>query len=126
MAAVTPLHSDTPRFSLWAVAQPVIAGVLLYQGLTGGGALPILVGLGLGFYYLYTRHTRYDLFEDVLVIRYRIRTMVVPLTDVEGAELGGMPMSGQALLIRRRGGGLLVMTPKDPEGFLSRLNFRSR
>ena len=121
MAAVTPLYSDTPRFSPLTVAQPVIAGVLLYPGVTGGGALPILFGLGLGLFYLYKKPTRYDLFQDALVIRYRIRTMVVPLSDVQGAQLRGMPMSGQALLIQRRTGGLLVITPKDPEGFLSRL-----
>ena len=121
VAAVTPLYSDTPRFSLFTVAQPVIAGVLLYQGVTGGGALPILFGLGLGLFYLYKRPTRYDLFQDALVIRYRIRTMVVPLSDVQGARLGKMPLSGQALLIQRRSGGPLVITPKDPDGFLSRL-----
>ena len=118
---MTPLYSDAPRFSFWAMAMPVAAGVLLYQGLTGGGALPILFGLGLGLFYLYKRPTRYDLFQDALVIRYRIRTMVVPLADVQGAQLGGMPLSGQAVLIQRRTGRLLVITPKDPEGFLSRL-----
>ena len=98
-----------------------VAGVFFFQGLSGDGLLPIVFGLGLVFYSLYTRHTRYDLFQDVLVIRYRVRTMVVPLSGVQGGRLGKVPLSGQALLIQRQGGGLLVITPKDPEGFLSRL-----
>ena len=122
MAVVTPIYSDTPRFSFWVLTPLMLACVLLYRGLSGEGALSILFGLSLGFYYFYTRHTRYDLFQDALVIRYRIlRTMVVPLSDVQGARLGKMPLAGQALLIQRRSGGPLVITPKDPEGFLSRL-----
>ena len=119
---MTPVHSDTPRFSIWDPTLLFVAGMMLFQGLTGGGVLPILSGLGVGFYLWYTKHTRYDLFQDALVTRYRApRTRVVPLNDVLSARFARMPLGGQALLIHRRRGGVLVITPKDPEGFLSHL-----
>ncbi len=122
MAAVTPLHSDTPRFSLWDLTLLFVAGLMLLLGLTGGGPLPVLAGLSVGFYLWYTKHTRYDLFQDVLVTRYRApRTRVVPLRDVLSARFARTPLGGQALSIHRRRGGVLVITPKDPEGFLSHL-----
>ena len=126
---MTPVHSDTPRFSIWDPTLVVVAGMMLFLGLTGGGPLPVVAGLGVGFYLWYTKHTRYDLFQDVLVIRYQApRTRVIPLSDVPSARFARMLLGGQALLIQRRRGGALAITPKDPEGFLSHLEagFRTR
>ena len=119
---MAPVHIDTPRFSIWDPTLLVVAGVMFFLGVTGGGTLPILIGLGVVFYHWYTKHTRYDLFQDVLVIRYRApRTRVIPLIDVPSARFARTPLGGQALLIQRRRGGALAITPKDPEGFLSHL-----
>ena len=119
---MAPVHIDTPRFSIWDPTLLVVAGVMFFLGVTGGGPLPILIGLGVGFYHWYTKHTRYDLFQDVLVIRYRApRTKVISLSDVLSARLARMALDGQALLIQRQRGGVLVIKPKDPEGFLSHL-----
>ena len=119
---MTPVHSDTPRFSIWDPTLLIVAGVMLLLGLTGGGVIPVLSGLGMGFYLWYTKHTRYDLFQDVLVTRYRApRTRVVPLSDVLSARFARTLLGGPALSIQRRRGGVLVITPKDPEAFLSHL-----
>ena len=85
--------------------------------------LLIAMGLGGALWLVFTRHSRYDLFQDALVIRYLApRTKVVLLSDIQGAELERLPFAGLVLLIRQRDGGRLVITPTDVDSFRSRLN----
>ena len=101
---------------------PVVAGWLLIQGLAGGGPFPILAGLAGVAYSLYTRHTRYDLYHDAVVIRYLApRTVVIRLSDVQSADVVRLPLAGPALLIQRTNGRRLLIRPSDEQGFLSRL-----
>ena len=99
-----------------------VAGLILIQGIIAGGDFRVVAGLGVGLFMLFTSHSRYDLYTDVLVIRYRVpRTIVIPLTEVEDVRQARMPLGGPALLIHRRGGKVLAIMPKDPEGFLSQI-----
>ena len=119
---MTPPYSDKSRFSFLDLALPVITGWLLIQGLTGGGYLPVLFGLGGAAYLLFTRHRRYDLFEDALVVRYLVpRTLVVYLSDVQEVRPMKQPMTGPVLLIQRKAGTRLMIKPADYDAFLARL-----
>ena len=120
---MTPDYSDKTRFSLMDLIMPIFVGWLLVQGLTGGGVLSILFGLGGGAFLLFTRHRRYDLFEDALVIRYLApRTLVVYLSDMQDVRLMRQPMVGPVLSIERKAGARLIIKPADFEGFFSRLS----
>ena len=119
---MTPVHTDKRRRSIWDMLLLVVAAFMIFEGLRTGDALPVLTGLGVGGFLFLTRHTRYELFQDALVIRFMApRRIVIPLADVQDVRLVKMPLGGPALLVQRaRGGGIAIM-PADPEGFLARL-----
>ena len=101
---------------------PIFAGWLLIQGLAGAGPLPIVLALIGGGFLAFTRHRRYDLFEDALVIRhFGPRTRVVYLSEIEDVQIRTQAMVGTALIIDRNAGGRLIIKPSDSEAFLSRL-----
>ena len=119
---MTPVHTEKRRRSIWDALLFVVAGFMVVQGLLSGQAAPVLTGLGVGVFLFLTRHTRYELFQDALVIRFMApRRIVIPLADVVDVRMVKLPLGGPALLVQRaRGGGLAIM-PSDPEGFLARL-----
>jgi hypothetical protein len=119
---MTPDYSDKTRFSKMDLLLPIFAGWLLIQGVFGGEPLPILFALAGAAYLLYTRHKRYELFEDALVIRYFApRTLVVYLADIQNVELLTQPMVGPVLVIQRKAGARLVIKPTNFDEFFSRL-----
>ena len=119
---MTPIYSVKTRFSIWDASLLVVAIVMVLQGLTGGGILPIFTGVAVIAFLLFTRHGAYDVYLDTLVIRYRgPRTMVVPLKDVQSARIVSQPLGGPAILVRRARGGVLIITPKEPEVLLAHL-----
>ena len=119
---MTPVHTEKRRRSIWDMLLLAVAVFMIWQGFVTGDALPVLTGLGVGAFLFLTRHTRYELFQDALVIRFMApRRIVIPLADVQDVRLVRLPLGGPALLVQRaRGGGLAIM-PADPEGFLARL-----
>ena len=119
---MTPVHVDKRRRSIWDTLLFVVAGFMIVQGLISGQLPPVLTGLGVVVFLFLTRHTRYELFQDALVIRFMApRRIVIPLADVVDVRMVKLPLGGPALLVQRaRGGGLAIM-PSDPEGFLARL-----
>ena len=119
---MTPVHTEKRRRSIWDMLLLAVAVFMIWQGFVTGDALPVLTGLGVGAFLFLTRHTRYELFQDALVIRFMApRRIVVPLAEVQDIRLVRLPLGGPALLVQRtRGGGLAIM-PADPEGFLARL-----
>ena len=119
---MTPVYSDKTRFSMMDLLPPILSVWLLITGLTGGGALPIVMGLGVVAYLLFTRHKSYELFEDALVVRFFApKTLVVYLSNVQEVRLMRQPLVGPVLLIERNVGGKLIIKPSDYEEFLSRL-----
>lgn len=122
MTPIQPLHVEKRRRSIWDTLLLFVAGFMVIQGLVGGEVLPVLSGLGVGLFLFFTRHSRYELFEDVLVVRFMApRTIVIRLADVQDVRLVKMPLGGPALLISRAGRGGLAIMPVDPEGLLARL-----
>ena len=122
MARMTPVHTEKRRRSIWDMLLLVVAVFMVFQGFANADPFPVLTGLGVGVFLALTRHTRYELYQDALVIRFFApRKIVVPLAEVQDVRLVKLPLGGPALLVSRsRGGGLAIM-PADPEGFLALL-----
>jgi hypothetical protein len=120
---MTPTYSDGYRFALNDLPGPIFGAWILLQGLTGGGPLPILLGLAAVGFTLFKRHRRYDLYEDALVVSYFVpRVLAVYLRDIEGVQVMRQPIVGLVLLIQRKTGPKLIIRPKDPQEMESRLN----
>jgi hypothetical protein len=122
-APVNVLHSDKYRSSLWDFALPIVAGFAIVQGLSGGGDLPLIIGVLAAFWSLYTRHSRYDLLAQALIIRYSFpRTTMVLLTDVHNVTVASQSYGAAALVLQRTGARSIVIKPADRATFLSHLN----
>ena len=120
---MSPVYIEKRRRSMWDILILVVAGFMVIQGLLPPFDLvPVLFGVGVGVFVAYTRHTRYELYQDALVIRFMApRTIVVRLAEVQEVRLVRLPLGGPALLVQRAGAGALAIMPADPAGFLARL-----
>ena len=119
---MNPVHTEQRRRSLWDTLLLVVAGLMIVQGFVRGDPVPVLFGLSVGAFLAFTRHTRYELYQDVLVIRFMApRRIVVRLAEVQEVRIVKLPLGGPALLVQRASGGALAIMPADPEGFLARL-----
>ena len=118
-----PTHTEQRRRSIWDTLLLVVAGLMIIQGFVPPfDPMPVLFGAGVGGFLAFTRHTRYELYQDALVIRFMApRRIVVPLTEMQDVRMVKMPLGGSALLVQRASGGTLAIMPVDPEGFLARL-----
>ena len=118
-----PVHTERRRRSIWDTLLLVVAGLMVFQGLVPPFDLvPVLFGGSVGAFLAFTRHTRYELYQDALVIRFMApRRIVVPLAEVQDVRIVRLPLGGPALLVQRASGGALAIMPVDPEGFLARL-----
>lgn len=101
---------------------PVLATAMVVLGAINLDQWSVVMGIGLLAYVWFTRHTRYEIFQDRLVIYYgtpRIRS--VPLSGIAEVRLIRAPMGGQDLLVARKGGGVMVIRPRDAEVFAAAL-----
>ena len=120
-----PTHTEKRRRSVWDTLLLVVAGLMIIQGFATSDPMPVLFGGGVGAFLALTRHTRYELYQDALVIRFMApRKIVIPLAELQDVRLVKMPLGGTALLVQRASGGALAIMPADPEGFLARLQAR--
>ena len=95
---------------------------MVVQGFTGGGDIPILAGIGLAVFLAFTKHVRYDLYEDVLVIRYWApRKIIIPISEIVDVGSVRLPFGGPSVLVHRTRGRVLAIMPKDTETFLTLL-----
>jgi hypothetical protein len=119
-----PSYSNRYRFALSDLSGPVFSAWLLIQGITSGSLLPIVLGLAAVAFTLYKHHSRYDLFEDALVIRYLVPrpALVVYLRDIESVQAARQPIVGLVVVIERKHGAKLVIRPGDSQEMVSRLN----
>ena len=119
---MTPLHTDNRRFSLFDPVLLIMAGFMVFQGFTGGGDIPILAGIGVAVFLAFTKHVRYDLYEDVLVIRYWApRKIIIPMSEIVDVGSVRLPFGGPSVLVHRTRGRVLAIMPKDTETFLTLL-----
>ena len=101
---------------------PAIALALVVLGLFQGDPVSAVMGAGLLAYVWFTRHMKYEIWLDQLVIYYgNPRRRSVPLADIDGVRPVRSSMGGQGLIITRKGGGALVLKPRDPAAFTAAL-----
>ncbi len=122
---MNPVHTEKRRRSVWDMMLLAVAGLMVIQGFASSDPMPVLFGAGVFAFLALTRHTRYELYEDALVIRFMApRRIVIPLAELQDVRIVKMPLGGPALLVQRATGGALAIMPADPEGFRARLQAR--
>ena len=122
---MTPLYTDTRRFSVFDPVLLIMAGFMVVQGFMGAGDIPILAGFGLAVFLAFTKHVRYDLYEDALIIRYWApRKIIIPISDIVDVGAMRLPFGGPSVLVHRARGRVLAIMPKDQEGFLAQIKAR--
>ena len=100
----------------------IIAGFMVVQGFMGAGDIPILAGFGVAVFLAFTKHVRYDLYEDALVIRYWApRKIIIPISEIVDVGSVRLPFGGPSVLVHRTRGRVLAIMPKDTETFMERL-----
>ena len=118
MASPQPIHSDRYRGSSLQMLSPAIAVVLMVMGVLSGDPFTIVLGTGLALFVWLTRHARYEIFHDRLVIRFSgPRQKTVLLTEIETIQVVAIPLGGQGLYVRKKGGWGMVIRPSDLESF---------
>ena len=81
--------------------------------------MPVVIAVAMGVFIWFTRHTRYDLYSNALVIRYGTpRQRAVPISEIEQVVT---VLGGKGLFVKRKGSGGLLIRPQDIETFKSRL-----
>ncbi len=123
MESVPPLYTARPHRSPLHFLSPIIAGALVVSGALQLDPITVMMGAALSLYIWLTRHSRYDVFSDRLVVSYTgPRRRTIPLADIEDVRAVGFPLGGQGVFVRRKSGGGMVITPVDPEQFVQALD----
>jgi len=122
MQSQGPLHTDRPRFSGIDWLNPALALGLLMVGLISAETFPLVSGAALGTFVWFTRHFRYDIYPDALVVSYgKPRQKVVPLDQVSEVRTVQFGFRGDSLFVRNTSGHGMIIRPSDPEQFAQRL-----
>lgn len=101
---------------------PGLAAAMVVLGIINPDVVTVAMGAGLLAYVWFTRHAKYEVYQDRLIIYYgapRIRS--VSLADIAEVRLVKAPLGGQDLLVVRKGRGVMVIRPRDAEGFAAAL-----
>ena len=125
MKAPQPIHTDKYRGSGLQLISPAVAGILVLLGLIGFDPISLMLGVGLAIYTGYTRHARYEIYSNGLLVRFMLpRRQAVPFTEIEEVGMVKLSMVGEVLAVRKKGKGmgLMLLRPSDPDLFLSKLN----
>ena len=112
-----PVHSDSRPLAIVDIITIALGGFMLFNGLNGN-ALSLLFGVvAVGYVLLFT-HARYHLFEDTLVIRYRlVRTKLVPVSEISIVETVNVALVGTSVFLVLTSGSRLFIKPRDPIAF---------
>ncbi|MSQ22782.1 MAG: hypothetical protein EXR53_05700 [Dehalococcoidia bacterium] len=122
MTSPQPLHTDKSRNSMIQLLSPALAAVMVVLGIINPDVVTVTMGVGLLAYVWFTRHARYEIFQDRLIIYYgtpRIKNVL--LADIAEVRLIKAPIGGQDLVVTRKGRGVLVIRPRDAEAFAAAL-----
>ena len=117
-----PVYTASFRRSMLHIFTPVIAGMLTLFGLLSLEPFNVALGIGLGLFILFTRHIRYEIFHDRLVIRYMApRRKIVELSEIQSVQSMKRAFGGQGVFIQKKAGLGLMINPVDPEKFVAEL-----
>lgn len=122
MASYAPIFSDRYGGSILQLISLGLGFVILVTGAVQGNPLSVVLGLGLVVFIWFTRHFKYEIFSDRLVIHYGApRKQVVLVDEISDVRRARVPMGGHALVLVRKGGRGMVIKPRDQEGFIEAL-----
>ena len=122
---MTPAYSDSRALTARDRFTGFIGAGLLIMGAVVQSEVQLVVGAALVLYLIFTRHRRYDLYADALVIRYiGLRWMRVPLTDVQSLDVVELPVAGKRLLLRLNNQKRVLLAPQQIERFIEELRVR--
>ena len=117
-----PIYADRHRITFGDLLIGGLVAWVFLQGLFSGQPVQLLLGFGFLTFLAFTRHRRYELTSTELVIKFLgPRQSVILLSQITGADLVKMPMSGTALMVVREGGRRVVLTPTDVDRLLQEL-----
>ena len=117
-----PLHTDRPRMSGIDWLNPALALGLVVVGIIGLDTFPLVAGVALAIFVWFTRHFRYDIFPDALVVSYgKPRQKVVPLDQIAEVRSVRFGFRGDSLFVRNASGRGMIIRPSDPEQFAQQL-----
>ncbi len=121
----TPTYTDTRAFTMRDRITAFVGGGFLIAGAATRTEAQIAIGAVLLLYLFFTRHRQYDLYADMLVIRFLgPRQSRVPLTEVQTVDLVEMPMAGEMVRVERKHGRRIYLMPWNAPGFVRELQAR--
>ena len=117
-----PIFVDRHRISLGDLLIGGLVAWVFILGIMSGDTLQLALGLGFVVFLAFTRHKRYEITSTTLVIKFLgPREMMVPLEDIQAAELVKIPMSGIAVMVVRKNGRRVAISPTNADRFLQEL-----
>ncbi|MDA1036482.1 MAG: hypothetical protein O3B65_06320, partial [Chloroflexi bacterium] len=95
-----PIYIDRHRITFGDLLIGALVAWVFVLGVLSGDPVQLVLGVAFVTFLAFTRHKRYELNSTHLVIKFLgPRQSVIPLTEVTGADLVKMPMSGTALMV---------------------------
>ena len=122
---MTPAYTDTRAFTMRDRITAFVGGAFLIVGAATRVEAQIAIGAALLLYLFFTRHRQYDLYADMLVIRFLgPRLSRVPLTEIETADMVELPMAGEMVRVGRKHGRRIYLMPRNAPEFVKQLRAR--
>ncbi|MBJ27207.1 MAG: hypothetical protein CL776_00095 [Chloroflexi bacterium] len=117
----SPLHSDIRPLAIVDIITIALGGFMLFSGLSGN-SLSLLFGIVAIGYVLFFTHARYLLFNDTLVIKYRmVRTRLVPVSEINIVETVNVALVGTSVFLVLNSGSRIFIKPRDPVAFAEQI-----
>ncbi len=125
LGRMTPAYSDSRALTARDRLTGFFGVALLIMGAVVQSEVQLVVGGALVLYLIFTRHRRYDLYADALVIRYiGLRWSRIPLTNVQSLDVVELPVAGKRLLLRLNNQRRVLLAPRGIERFIEELRVR--
>ncbi len=122
---MTPAYTDTRAFTMRDRITAFVGGGFLIAGAVTRVEAQIVIGAALLLYLFFTRHRQYDLYADMLVIRFLgPRQSKVPLAEVQTVDLVELPMAGELVRVGRKRGRRIYLMPRNAPEFVKELQAR--
>ncbi len=119
MQSDTSIHTDKPSGSLINFVNMVIVVVLVVMGVVYGDPVPVVLGVAMGLFIWFTRHNKYEVYRDKLVIYYgQPRQRIIPLGNISDVQT---VLGGKGVFVRQKKGGGLLLRPGKVDEFQSQL-----
>lgn len=117
-----PIYSDVRPIAWVDVVTLGLGGVMALSGLAGGNSASLFFGfIAISYVFLFT-HSSYRLYEDTLVIRYRLlRRRVVPIEYIDVVEPLTVALVGPSVFIALLSGTRMFIKPRDPVEFVAQV-----